>query len=172
MKEVVSYSKMFVPVVQITWCHNSECRYLHSHICKNLKSHNHIQLVHKHLPSDSTNTNTSNTKALGCLCHYSMNLITSTRTDNACQVDNQHVPEVPGILADKPNTWQWSIFKQFLWHIWSANSKYLLQNNLKLEKYKISRNTGNSNYKLWHILKDTSIYSNHDLVSYGTPINA
>jgi hypothetical protein len=125
MMEAVSYSKMFIPVVQITWCHNSEGGYLHSHRCKNLKSHNCTQLVHKHLPCDSTNTNTSNTKAVGCLCHYSTNLIMSTRTDTACQVDNQHIPEVSGILADKHNTWQWWTFKHFLWHIWSANSKYL-----------------------------------------------
>lgn len=68
--------KTFIPVIQITGCHNSEG----SHRCKNLKSRNYIQLVHKHLPCDSTNTNTSNTKAVGCLCHYSTNLITGTRT--------------------------------------------------------------------------------------------
>jgi len=96
--------KTFVPVVQITRCHNSEVRYLHNHRCKNLKSHNYIQLVHRHLPCDSTHTNTSNTKAVGCLCHYSMNLIKSTKTDIACQVDNWHVTEVPGILEDKHNT--------------------------------------------------------------------
>jgi len=84
-------------------------------------------------------------EAVGFLCHYSTNLITGTRTDIACQVDNQHVPEVPGILADKHNAWQWSTVKQFLQHIQSANSKYLLQNNVKLEKYKISHNVRNSN---------------------------
>jgi hypothetical protein len=139
--------KTFIPVVQITGCHNSEGRYLHSHRCKNLKSRNYIQLVHKHLPCDSTNTNTntSNTKAVGCLCHYSMNLVTSTRTDIACQVDNQHFPDVPGTLADKHNTWQWSTFMHFLRHIWTANSRHLFQNNFKLEKYMISHNEGNSN---------------------------
>jgi hypothetical protein len=145
MTEAVSYSKMFIPVVQITWCHNSEGRYLHSHRCKNLKSHNYIQLVHKHLPCDSTNTNISNTKPVRCLCHYNTIMIMSTWTDIACQVDNQHIPEVHGILADKHNTWQWPTVEQFLRHIWSANSKYLLQNNLKLEKYKISHNVGDSN---------------------------
>jgi hypothetical protein len=104
MMEAVSYSKMFIPVVQITWCHNLKGRYLHSQRCKNLKSHNYTQLVHKYLPCDSTNTNTSNTKAVECLCHYSTNLIKSTKTDIARQVDNQHVPEAPGILADKHNT--------------------------------------------------------------------
>lgn len=101
MMEAVSYSKMFIPAVQITWCHNLEGSYLHSHRCKNLKSHNYTQKVHKHLSCDSTNT--SNTKAVECLCHYSTNFITRTKTGIACQVDNQHVPEVPGISADKHN---------------------------------------------------------------------